>query len=1142
MISRLSLTIALIMSMIICYAQCDLLSGSRRVDYETDGTCAPVEVTRFEITYTFIVAQEPADIMVRFFWNDPANTTEDATITNGKLSAVGNMEFTATASAFTYDREPECFFEPQSFIYIAGTQCESSEQVQLVTAWDTDDDFGGEMDIAPSNYDVCENTAISNVIFTDASVFNCNLNDSPDNPNQITRHTQFVYGTNYLAGSIRDITLNDIGVINVTDGDGNLIGTETRGTPGLLITGGYFGAIDTVFTPANAPTSVSLPLSAPANPSNAIGSQFEITLFNWNTCNPFNGDINNPNYEDAVSETALITIVAAPAPGFIAREGGPGGPTPDSFCINEDIYFDNQTPGAGGLIFRWEFYDGDSDTDPLLNTSDDVNPTFQYQTGGDKLVRLIATDPDADGICEVIYDGIINLSPDAIAAFDITESTFNTVINPTFCQNGEDSFEVGFVDRTLLVPNTEMRYEFYREGNPPTSGTPDETEPDDGSYLDMMNVPAFSKIFTTEEYVVVRLVARNSASQCSSVAEDTVFVYGRPQPTFSINETCQNQRTSFSEIADAIGSLTTQVNDDSVNRYEWDFSYDGSFNSELVRTDNSDFDWFLDGNNVATGVEPATSIAGIYTVGLQLTTVKGGCSDIITQEVIVHPNPNAQIVHDAIDDLCPGDTITFTNLSNNPVIATTYSIKFSHPPSGYDVSREVLGVTKAFVFENPDDSTRTYQAQLTATSSAGCISLSEIETFRVSPDEKVSFSDPFYSFFNSNCSPWVSTMQVAQSTINLDAEAYTWTLRSNGLVQDGYPITVLNSDPDFNSFDYEVINLSNSTQNYQMTLEAEKTGVCISSDTFNIQISPQPAATFTLTRADDCDQVVFTLEATQKGLVDYDWTFSPTPDITAGNDESIQVSYTRRNATEDDFNATIALVTTNLAPCISDPEVLIETIEKKRPPITAAFEMSTTELQLPENTITLTNNSSTGTGFSYLWDFGDGTTSTEQNPGIHEYNRFGTYTITLEVKDNFCTAQTSQSLTVLPASPQLDFEADILEGCAPLTVQFTNLSIGAVPGEYLWEFGDGSISRADNPTYTFFQSGEFSIRLRGENEIGETAEVNKEAYITVHARPFADFLVSSRVVYIPDQEAFFNNLSKNATSYFWDFGDGTTSI
>ena len=47
---------------------------------------------------------------------------------------------------------------------------------------------------------------------------------------------------------------------------------------------------------------------------------------------------------------------------------------------------------------------------------------------------------------------------------------------------------------------------------------------------------------------------------------------------------------------------------------------------------------------------------------------------------------------------------------------------------------------------------------------------------------------------------------------------------------------------------------------------------------------------------------------------------------------------------------------------------------------------------------------------------------------------------------------------------------------------------------------------------------------------------------TVHARPFADFLVSSRVVYIPDQEAFFNNLSKNATSYFWDFGDGTTSI
>ncbi|MEM7298622.1 MAG: PKD domain-containing protein [Bacteroidota bacterium] len=300
-------------------------------------------------------------------------------------------------------------------------------------------------------------------------------------------------------------------------------------------------------------------------------------------------------------------------------------------------------------------------------------------------------------------------------------------------------------------------------------------------------------------------------------------------------------------------------------------------------------------------------------------------------------------------------------------------------------------------------------------------------------------------------------------------------------------------------------------------------------------------ATFSIIREEDCGQVNLTLEATQKGLSVYDWMFSPAPDITSGSDDFIQVAFNRDVNTGSDFNATITLVTTNLANCDSNPEIMIETIERQRPDITADFSIDPTELQLPNNTIAITNNSSTGAGFTYLWDFGDGTTSTDQDPGMHEYNRFGTYQITLEVTDAFCTVETSQSLTVFPTAPILDFEADTLEGCAPLTVQFTNLSQFAVPGEFLWEFGDGSISRADNPTHTFFQSGSFNVRLRGENEVGETSEIEREDYISVYARPFADFLVSARVVFIPDQEALFNNLSENATSYFWDFGDGTTS-
>lgn len=1142
MINRLTLTIFLALIGLFGYGQCSLLSTTISVDFSADGTCAPVTVNTFEVTYTFNVAQTPADIEIQFVWNDPANTTETITLGTGLVVSNGDRTFEATASAFPYpDTGPECFFEAQAFIIVAGDMCETSEQTQIVPSWNVDDENGGVIEIDPGVYNVCENSEINGVVFTDASNFNCNINDNPDNPNQVSRWTQFVYGTNAAPAvvRIRDVVLDDGGVQTLTDGVGNLSSPETRGTAGQLVTAAYFGDVLEVPFPADVPNNVSLPISAPANVLNTIGSTFEVTLFNWNTCNPYNGDPADPNYEDAVSEVVVFNIIPPPVPSYISRDGGAGGATLTDYCINTDIYFDNLTAG-GPYVYTWEFYDGSNDTDPLLGTSNDVNPIFQFGSGGQKLVRLIATDLNADGTCEVVFDDFVNLSPDAVAEFLFFDDGFSSTINPDFCQTGADTFTVGFRDNTVLVPNTELLYEFYVEGNPPTSGTPDDTEPASGVYT-TANIPDFTRDFTNEEYVIVRLIARNTSTLCGSVAQDTIFVYGQPQPAFDSNEACEGERTSFYAIADEITSLTTQVNGDEVNLYEWDFSYDGTFNIELVQTNSNDFDWHLDGTDIATGVEPTSSVAGDYTVALRMTTAKGGCSDLITQTVTINPNPDAQLSHDATIDLCPGDLITFTNNSVNNSLPTTYTIEVFHTPSGFNSSTPTNDVDTSLSFNNPDDTTRTFQAQILATSDNGCTTLSNILTFRVSPDESASFSDPSYNFFNTNCSQWVSTMIVDQATIDLAADQYTWTLMDGNGTLESYPVTVLNTDPDFNQFDYVINNISDVNVNYQMVLEAEKAGVCISNDTFNIQISPQPEATFTMERIDDCDQVTFNLEATQKGLSNYDWSFNPVPDGTVGSEDLIQVFYSREDNTGSDFNATLMLVTTNLAPCDSDPEIIVETVERELDEIIADFTIDPTELQLPDNTITITNNSSTGTGFTYLWDFGDGNTSTDQNPGTHTYNRFGTYQVTLEITNAFCSVQTSQSLTVLPTVPILDFEADTLEGCAPLTVQFTNLTQFGVPGEYLWEFGDGSISRADNPTHTFFQDGSFSVRLRGENEVGETSELERDDYITVYGRPFADFLVSARTVFIPDQEAVFRNLSENATNFSWEFGDGNTS-
>lgn len=1137
MIARLTLTILLALIGLLGYGQCSLLSTTISVDFSADGTCAPVTVNTFTVTYTFNAAQNPADIEIQFIWNDPANTTE--TITGGGLVVSNaNRTYQATATPFPYpDTGPECFFEAQAFIIVAGDVCETSEQTQIVPSWNFDDENGGIIAFDPGQYDMCENTTLNNVVFDDASTFNCNINDNPDNPNQISRWVQFVYGTNPApaVGRLRDLTVNDGGPVVVTDNAGNLSAPQTRGTGAVMVTAGYFGPVEEAPFPADVPIHSTFPISAPANAANIIGTTFEVTLYNWNTCNPFNGDQNDPNYEDAVTETLVIQVIPPPVPDFVARDSGPGGAILAEFCINADIYFDNETPG-GPYNYLWQFYDGPLDSDPLLDTSTDANPTFSFGNGGTKLVRLTATDPNADGVCDVVYDGFVNLSPDAIADFEFFDGGFIAPINPDFCQTGADVFTVGFRDNTIDQPSTEFRYEFYNESNALIG-----TQPTDGTFL-VDPVPDFTRNFSTEEYTIVRLVARNTSTLCGSIDQDTVFVYGRPQPAFTPDEVCAGNRTSFSNIADPIASLTTQVNNDVTDLYEWDFSYDGVFNVELVRTDNSDFDWFLDGTDIATGVEPITSADGTYTVALRMTTEKGNCSDLITQTVTINENPDAQLSHDALGDICPGDIITFNNDSNNPGLpSTTYSLEVSHVPSGFTFSTPLTLINTELSFSNPDDTTRTFQAQIRAETADGCFTFSPIETFRISPDEDAEFDDPAYNFFNTNCSQWNSTMIVDAATQALSADLYRWTLLDVNGVLAGYPVVKNSGDANFNELDYEIINTSNTIMNYAMVLEAEKAGVCITNDTFNIQISPQPLADFTFERTEDCDQVNYMLEATQKGLANYLWTFNPVPDLTFGANDELMITYNREANAGNDINAQITLITTNLASCQSVPEVINETIEKQRPASAVDFTLSTTTLQLPDNTVTIINNSSTGTGITYEWNFGDGSTFSGFDPVSHEYNQFGTYEMTLSVIDDFCIIESTQNITVLPTAPILDFEADTLEGCAPLTVQFTNLSQFAAPGEFLWEFGDGSISRSDNPTHTFFAGGNFNVRLRGQNEVGTNSEIEKEDYISVYARPFADFLVSTRVVYIPDQEAVFRNLSENATTFQWDFGDGTTS-
>lgn len=107
---------------------------------------------------------------------------------------------------------------------------------------------------------------------------------------------------------------------------------------------------------------------------------------------------------------------------------------------------------------------------------------------------------------------------------------------------------------------------------------------------------------------------------------------------------------------------------------------------------------------------------------------------------------------------------------------------------------------------------------------------------------------------------------------------------------------------------------------------------------------------------------------------------------------------------------------------------------------------------------------------SYLWDFGDGNTSSEANP-VHLYRESGTYDVTLTVTDADGKADTSlQTLQVQGNGvPVALAEADVIEGPAPLSVSFmgSNSTDDVAVVGYLWNFGNGMTSTDADPTTIF---------------------------------------------------------------------------
>lgn len=189
-------------------------------------------------------------------------------------------------------------------------------------------------------------------------------------------------------------------------------------------------------------------------------------------------------------------------------------------------------------------------------------------------------------------------------------------------------------------------------------------------------------------------------------------------------------------------------------------------------------------------------------------------------------------------------------------------------------------------------------------------------------------------------------------------------------------------------------------------------------------------------------------------------------------------------------------------------------------------------------------NQSTGNISQYLWNFGDGSTSSEVSPA-HQFTMVGTYNIILTVTGPGGSSSATRQITVVDnqvAAPDASFNPNApVSGNVPLTIQFENTSTGSITS-HNWNFGDGDTSVDTNPAHTFDQAGTYTVSLTVVGPGGQdSAQLMVEVLQPANA-PTAAFQVNGEPTgNVPFTVSLTNRSEGEITQVRWDFGDGTTS-
>ncbi len=521
-------------------AQCSTYSNPGNNVESPPRLCAP---HNFEWKAWYTVLGSPTTVEFVYDWGDgsPLVTITAANVGLGRYEAV---------ETYLYAGGTQCTYRPTVHLQVDGVLCTSSIQSQSVTVWDTDEDNGGVPRIDPILYRVCVGeTAI--VQFDDNSIWNCVPNSGEnDRINNAVRWVQWIYGTGGAANRIPGVQVD--GVVEPYTFPGNV----------EVLTG-----------PIEVSTSQSKPITAFGS---AVGDQFEVTLRNWNICNPYDadttdGDFLNPTLGDLVNgdsmfiqTTAQIVVVDTAHANFTTKLNGTSGPVQTEFCVGDRVLFENLTPALAGAAFAYDWEITDINTATVVKSSTLEDPKHNFTTPGPKRVRLTVRDGNSVGNCGGTFISTINIVPTANAAIAVSDLSGSLL--PPLCYDPVSpvAVDVKFKDiSTGFDPATsEWTWNFFNETGALAQTTSGNTAPD-----------SLEVSITNPGTYMAELIASAVGVSCESRDTAYVHIYAPPVASFDAVAGCQ----SDSVVLESTSTLPTVVNGDNIDLYEWDLDDDGTF-------------------------------------------------------------------------------------------------------------------------------------------------------------------------------------------------------------------------------------------------------------------------------------------------------------------------------------------------------------------------------------------------------------------------------------------------------------------------------------------------------------------------------------------------------------------------------------